>query len=307
MKPTRVALTFLWLILSAEAAVAQDNWQPAKGPLTTRWAKDVSPKNAHPEYPRPQMVRKDWQNLNGLWDYAIRPKTESQPSTFDGKILVPFPIESALSGVRKPVGEESRLWYRRSFTVPKGWSGQRVLLQFGAVDWEAMVFVNGKELGSHRGGYDAFSLDITGALKPSGPQEIVVSAWDPTDAGPQPRGKQVGKPGGIWYTPTSGIWQTVWLEPVASTHIRSVKITPDFDRSAVTILAHPFSVMGSEATLKAEILDGRKRIQTAELTTTIPQGGGSVRISLNVPRVKPWTPDAPYLYGLRMTLLADGR
>src|SRR5437667_6657030 len=144
MKPTRVALTFLWLILGAEAAVAQENWQPAKGPLTTRWAKDVSPKNAHPEYPRPQMVRKDWLNLNGLWDLAITPKDASKPDSFPNQILVPFPVESSLSGVMKSVSDKERIWYRRDFELPKKWRGQRVLLHFGAVDFEAAVWVNGK-------------------------------------------------------------------------------------------------------------------------------------------------------------------
>ena len=307
MKPIRAALFALGLTLGSEAVLAQDNWQPAKGPLLTRWARDISPKNAHPEYPRPQMVRKEWRNLNGLWDYAIRPKDEGKPANFDGKILVPFPVESALSGVMKPVGDQNRLWYRRTFTVPTGWSGKRVLLHFGAVDWEAHGWVNGKEVVQHRGGYDGFSFDITDALRAKGENEIVVAVWDPTDAGPQPRGKQVRNPHSIWYTPTSGIWQTVWLEPVASTRIDSVKITPDLDQSAVTVLTHPFSAAGSEVTLKAELLDGKKRIQTAKLTTTISKGGSSLRMSLHVPRTKPWTPDSPHLYGLRLTLLDDGR
>src|SRR3989442_8860111 len=186
MKPNRVALFVLWLTLGSGAWGAPDEWQPAKGPLMTRWAKDVSPRNAHTEYPRPQMVRKDWENLNGLWDYAIRPKDEGQPSTFDGKILVPFPVESALSGVMKPVGDANRLWYRRTFAVPKSWVKERVLLHFGAVDWEATVWVNDKQLGTHRGGYDGFSFDVTTALMSSEEQEIVVAAFDPTDAGPQP-------------------------------------------------------------------------------------------------------------------------
>jgi hypothetical protein len=306
MKSTGTTFLILSMALGFRAIATEDAWRPAKGQLMTRWAKDVSPENAHPEYPRPQMVRKEWLNLNGLWDYAIRPKAQESPATFDGRILVPFPIESALSGVMKPVGEENRLWYRRGFTLPKDWLKKRVLLHFGAVDWETAVFVNGKEVDRHQGGYDAFSVDITEALKPAGPQELVVSAWDPTDAGPQPRGKQVRKPGGIWYTPTSGIWQTVWLEPVAFTSIASVKITADWDQSSVTVLTHPSSVMGSEVTLKAEVLDGKERIQSAELKSTISKGSSSLRISLPVPRAKPWTPESPFLYGLRLTLW-DGR
>ena len=189
------------------AGQLQARWQPAKAPLMTRWANDVSPTNAHPEYPRPQMVRKDWLNLNGLWDYAIRPTEQRQPNAnaFDGQILVPFPVESALSGVMKMVGPDKRVWYRRTFTVPKQWREKRVLLHFGAVDWDTTVSVNGKEVGKHRGGYDPFTFDITDALKRDAEeQEIVVSVWDPTDANWQPRGKQIRRPGGIWYR--SRIW-----------------------------------------------------------------------------------------------------
>src|SRR5262249_6063179 len=160
-------------------------------------------------------------------------KDAPQPKQFDGKILVPFPVESALSGVMQRVYETNRLWYGRVFTVPSKWKGKRVLLNFGAVDWEATVWVNGKKVGEHQGGYDAFTFDSTDALKAKSDNEIVVSVWDPSDAGPEPRGKQVRKPGGIWYTPTSGIWQTVWLEPVNETHIRALKFTPDVDKGTV--------------------------------------------------------------------------
>src|ERR1051325_575763 len=223
-----VVATFLALSGSMLVSFAAD-WQPAKGPLMTRWARDVSPKNAHPEYPRPQMERLQWHNLNGLWSYAITDKDSAQPAKWDGEILVPFPIESALSGVMKRVYETNQLWYRRTFTIPRGWKGKRVLLNFGAVDWEVKVFVNGTNVGSHQGGYDGFSLDITDALRPAAEQEIVLAVWDPTDFGPRPRGKQVRNPHGIWYTPTSGIWQTVWLEPVNKGHITGLKITPDVD------------------------------------------------------------------------------
>ena len=184
-------------------------WQPADGPLKTRWTKDVSPENALPDYPRPQMVRKDWLNLNGLWDVKLGDGTQS-------RILVPFAVESALSGVMK---HTDRLTYHRSFEIPKSWRGRHVLLHFGAVDWEAKVSLNGKELGVHRGGYDAFTFDITDALRKDGAQEITVEVFDPTDLGGQARGKQKLKPGSIMYTPTTGIWQTVWLEPVDEAHI----------------------------------------------------------------------------------------
>jgi hypothetical protein len=292
------------------AGTALAAWQPAQGPLATRWAKDVKPSKAHPEYPRPQMVREKWENLNGLWDYAIVATNAPQPAAWDGQILVPFPVESALSGVMKPLTEKQRLWYHRTFKVPGSWKGQRVLLHFGAVDWEATVSVNGKELGTHRGGFDSFSFDITDTLKPGGEQEIVVAVWDPTDRGPQAKGKQVLRPGGIMYTAASGVWQTAWLEPVAPSHIGTLRITPNLDDSSVTVQATALNTGGKPA-FKVEILDGRKVIQEGSLETMIstrsmpPQVAPSIKLS--VPNAKLWSPDAPFLYGLRITLLEDGK
>ena len=223
------------------------DWQPAAGPLKTRWAKDVSPEKVLPEYPRPQMVRQDWLNLNGLWDLKLGDGTES-------KILVPYPVESALSGVRK---HSDRLTYRRSFEIPKGWSSRHIWLHFGAVDWEAKVSLNGKVLGMHRGGYDAFSFDITDALKTEGAQEITVAVFDPTDLGGQARGKQKLKPGSIMYTPTSGIWQTVWLEPVPVTHIESLQLVPDLDGGCLRL------TVGGTGTVEAVASDGGQEVAQA--------------------------------------------
>jgi beta-galactosidase/beta-glucuronidase len=265
------------------------------------------------------MVRQQWLNLNGLWDYAIVDRAATQPAQWDGHILVPFPVESALSGVMKPVNEKQRLWYRRVFTVPADWnikseysnlkSVKRVLLHFGAVDWETTVWVNSKELGAHRGGYDAFSFDITDALKPSGQQEIIVAVWDPTDRGPQARGKQVLKPGGIMYTATTGIWQTPWLEPVSAAHIQSLQITPDFDNSAVSIQTAAVAAGGRSAEVKVEVLDDKAVIQEGRITsqTMTPAERLRPRITLKVPNAKSWSPDAPFLYGLRVTFLEDGK
>ena len=158
------AIACLLAAMTLTAGVACADWTPVEGTIMTRWAREVSPENVLPEYPRPQMVRSDWMNLNGLWEYAIQPREESAPETYDGAILVPFPVESALSGVKKRVGQENRLWYRRRFRVPETWSGQQVRLRFGAVDWETTVWVNGTKLGTHRGGYDPFSFDITDEL-----------------------------------------------------------------------------------------------------------------------------------------------
>src|SRR5436309_4721477 len=309
---TAVRLAVLLFVGGARCSAGPEEWQPAKGPLLTRWPKDVSPRSAHPDYPRPQMVREDWLNLNGLWDYAIRPKNQEAPATFDGKILVPFPVESALSGVMKPVGDQNRLWYRRTFTVPKGWSKKRVILRFGAVDWESTVFVNGREVGSHRGGYDGFGFDIAPALKPADPQEIVVAVWDPTDAGPQPRGKQVWKPGGIWYTPTSGIWQTVWLEPLSTSYIRRVKITPMLDISSVDLESECVVSPGGDTTLvRIQVFDGKQLVvgtntsilENANLSTV----NWRQKTSIHIPEPKIWSPESPALYDARIAVLRSGR
>ncbi len=295
----------VWVVLLGVCA-AEGKYKVADGPLLTRWAKKVSPKNALREYPRPQMVRKDWQNLNGLWDYTIVGKDVSQPSEFDGEILVPYPIESALSGVMKKVGKDKRLWYRRTFSVSKKWKAKRILLHFGAVDWDTTVWVNGKEMGNHKGGYDPFSFDITDALKDKGDQEIVLSVWDPTNAGSQPRGKQVVKPGGIMYTAVTGIWQTAWLEPVAAAHIESLKIVPDVDGEAVVVKMDVASPKGAAATVT--VLDGKKKVSSGQIEITGGGGDGvaTLSIKLGVKDAKLWSPDSPFLYGLKIAVSCDG-
>jgi hypothetical protein len=274
----------------------------------TRWAKQVSPDKVHPDYPRPQMVRKDWLNLNGLWDYAIRPKGESKPPKFDGQILVPFAIESALSGVKKAVVEGERLWYRRTFEIPKGWANKRILLHFGAVDWDATVWLNGKEIGTHRGGYDPFTFDITDALNTTGRQEIILSVWDPTDAGYQPRGKQVKKPGGIWYTAVTGIWQTVWLEPVPESYIRRLVMTPDVDAKRLRLVVEVGGLTEETGGVKptggpidallveATAYDGQRQVGTAV-------SGANDKFSIPLSSFKLWSPESPHLYELKVELI----
>jgi hypothetical protein len=289
-KPFFLAVSVVVLVVSS-AWGADADWKPAEGPLKTRWAKEVRPDRVLPEYPRPQLRREAWQNLNGVWQLAFAREGDAAPVGKDlpERILVPFPVESALSGVMKPA---ERLWYRRLFSVPKGWSGRRILLHFGAVDWEATVHVNGKKVGEHRGGYDPFSFDITDALSDKKDQELIVGVWDPTDAGPQPRGKQVRKPGGIYYTPVTGIWQSVWLEAVnAPGHITRLNVETDIDRNEVTVGVELSQTLGNSR-CDVEVLDGDKVIAKA--------GGLEGRFTIKVPDAKHWTPDTPHLYGLRV-------
>jgi len=284
------------LVLSVPSSAA---WKPAEGPLMTRWAKDVSPDKVHPEYPRPQMVRKDWQNLNGLWDYAIVAKDAPQPEKYDGHILVPFPVESALSGVMKEVGPEKCVWYHRTFVTPNLDGGKRLLLHFGAVDWEAAVYLNGEKIGEHRGGYDAFSFDITDALKDGGAQELIVGVFDPTDKGSQPRGKQVLNPGGIMYTAVTGIWQTVWLEPVGAAHVGRMVLTPDVAGKCLRLKVEA-SGDGDALTVEAVATDGGKEVGKVS-------GKANAELCLAVPDAKLWSPDTPYLYDLKVQLCANGK
>jgi Glycosyl hydrolases family 2, sugar binding domain/Glycosyl hydrolases family 2, TIM barrel domain/Glycosyl hydrolases family 2 len=299
----RIAAPLLLILtLSGTPPRAQSGgaaWHPAAGPLMTRWATDVSPDRVLPEYPRPQLARSDWLNLNGLWDYAIRTRAEGMPAAFDGRILVPFPVESALSGVMKTVGEANRLWYRRTFEVPRAWNGRRTLLHFGAVDWEATVYVNGREVATHRGGYDGFTVDVSDALRPAGPQELVIGVWDPTDAGTQPRGKQVARPRGIWYTSVTGIWQTVWIEPVPAGAIDALMLVPDIDAGVLNVTA-TVSGVAPDVTVLAVARDGSREVGRA-------RGRPGESFPLPVPNARLWSPDSPALYALEVTLDRGGR
>ena len=281
------------LLVSAFSATAQ-SWQPAGDHIRTPWADQVDPSAPLPEYPRPLMQRTDWMNLNGLWDYAVR-KAGEPFGKADGRILVPYCIESSLSGVGRTVAVDEYLWYHRTFSLPKSWKGNRVLLHFGAVDWKADIWVNDVKAGSHTGGYTPFSIDITDALK-SGENSLTVRVWDGTDTGFQPRGKQVRKPSGIWYTSVTGIWQTVWLEPVPEQHIRNLRTTPDLDAGCIRVLAEGVDRGVVEVSLSA---DGRRVASARALA------GSEVEIP--VPGARLWTPDDPYLYDLEVSLIRDGK
>lgn len=274
-------------------------WKPAGDGMQTPWTLKVDPACPLPEYPRPQMVRQQWQNLNGLWDYAVTPKEVQQTAVKDGKILVPFAIESALSGVKRTFKPAEKLWYQRTFSVPSDWKGKQVLLHFGAVDYECQVYVNGKEAGKHRGSSDAFSFDITSLLKPAGEQVVMVSVTDPTNEGPQPRGKQVLNPKGIYYTAVSGIWKTVWLEPVEKISVRRFSGAPDIDKGTYTITPEVANAtagtkvkytVSDNGRVVAEVVAGAK--ETAEL-------------KLNSPKL--WSPSSPFLYDLKIAVLENGK
>ncbi|MER5471115.1 PA14 domain-containing protein [Streptomyces sp. NPDC002685] len=268
--------------------------------LRTKWADDVGPRNAHPEYPRPQLTRDKWRNLNGSWQFAAAEAGEQPPvgRKLAEKILVPYPVESQLSGIER---HEDRMWYRRTFTVPSDWkvgSGKHLQLNFGAVDWRAEVYVNGTKVAEHQGGYDKFSADITAALKPGRTQELIVGVYDPTDAqgGENPPvGKQRLDPSGIWYTPSSGIWQTVWMEPVAADHVDSLKLTPDVKNGRLTV--EPQGVRNG-VPVTATAYAGHRKVATVTGRT-----GQPLVLKITDPHL--WSPDDPFLYDLKVSVGAD--
>lgn len=268
--------------------------------LRTKWADEVGPDNAHPEYPRPQLTRDAWRNLNGRWQFAAAGAGERPPvgKNLPERILVPYPVESQLSGLQR---HEDRMWYRRTFTVPADWrigSAKRLKLNFGAVDWRTEVYVNGTKVTEHTGGYDKFSADITDALKPGRTQELIVGVYDPTDAANgenPPLGKQRLDPSGIWYTPSSGIWQTVWMEPVATDHVDGLRLTPDVDAGTLTV--EPQGVRDGVPVM-VTAYDGRRKVATASGRTGRP-------LTLTIPDPHLWSPDDPFLYDLKVTLGDD--
>lgn len=298
MKSYLLSLLVVGLFLPAISFAQQDNWQLKTSKIVSTWAENIDIENVHQEYPRPQMVRDDWMNLNGLWDYAITPKDASKPSAFDGNILVPFAVESALSGVGRRVGKDSVLWYNTNFKAPSA-RNKRVLLHFGAVDWRSEIFINGQSVAIHEGGFDPFTVDITDHVKGKRTQELTVKVWDPTDEGPQPRGKQIRDPHGIWYTPVTGIWQTVWVEAVPETHIVSTKHTPNIDNEELSFSA---KVANSEEgdQLRVTVRDGQQEVTSLEF-------GVNEEVKLAIANQKLWSPENPHLYDLNIELLRNGK
>lgn len=286
-----LSLTFLVLTSTAQ-------WQPAGDRIKTEWAENIDPANPLPEYPRPLLVRSQWLNLNGEWNYAIKKKGSYIPEAFDGKILVPYPVESSLSGVMKNVGAGHELWYHRTFTIPADWKNRNVLLHFGAVDWQADIWVNGIKAGSHRGGYSPFSIDITPFMV-KGDQSLVVRVWDPVDKGYQPRGKQVENPRGIWYTPVTGIWQTVWLEPINKAHISHLRTVTDIDGGTITVQATAEGLLTSDI-IEVKVLKNGRSIASGKSAA-----GQEVFVSIPEPQL--WSPESPFLYDMKVTVYRDGK
>jgi beta-galactosidase/beta-glucuronidase len=285
------------LIICACAVNLFAQWKPVGDKIKTPWAEKIDPTNVLPEYPRPIMERQDWTNLNGLWEYAITPVGEAEPSEYDGKILVPFAVESSLSGVQKDLGTKNELWYKRIFDIPADWENKNVLLHFGAVDWKTEVFLNDVKIGSHTGGYTPFTFNISPFLT-KGKQKLVVKVWDPTTDGYQPVGKQNNKPEGIWYTPVSGIWQTVWLEPVSKSHIQSIKAIPNIDTKKIIF---DVDVANAEASAVIEIRVKDKGKEVAALKAAVGQ-----TLELSILNPKLWSPESPFLYDVEVSLFQNG-
>ena len=292
-----LALAFS-MAASCANAPANENvqWKPAGDRIMTQWSDDVDPSNVLPEYPRPQMMRENWLNLNGMWDYAISAKDASKPGVYDGQILVPFAVESALSGVGRTLTADDALWYSREFTVPKQWKGQRILLNFGAVDWKTEVYVDGKLAGEHVGGYDPFSFDITDLLSKGKKHNLTVKVLDQTDAWYQPHGKQIMNPHGIWYTPVSGIWQTVWMEPVPETYIKSFSAVPDVPGAKLAMDVKVENMQPGDI-CRVQMYDGE----------FLAGEGNGYKDAVWVTNPKLWTPENPFLYDLKIMIIRKGQ
>ena len=298
MKKTIAIASLIAATLTQSTA---QQWAPVKDKILTPWAEQVTPENVHQEYPRPQLVRENnWQNLNGLWKYSITGKDQKDiPNSWDGDILVPFAVESALSGVGKRVTKDDAIWYKNEITLDKQVRKGKKLLHFGAVDWECDIYVNGQHVANHQGGFDAFTVDITDALKKGNKQEIAIRVWDPTSDGPQPRGKQINDPHGIWYTPVSGIWQTVWLESVPESYIATTKQTPNVDQSTLHFSAAVENAQAGDEILIEAYDNGQKIAETSSSSNQDAQ------LKLNNPEL--WSPNSPKLYDLKVKLTRNGK
>jgi beta-galactosidase/beta-glucuronidase len=303
LQPFSMKLSTTIILLSALMHTGRINAQrisytPPEFRLTTDWSYKVNPDNPLPEYPRPNMKREQWSSLNGRWYFAVTGKDDVLLPQFKREIIVPFPVESALSGIHQEIGPDQKIWYKRTFFIPERWSGKFVLLHFGASDWETTVYINGVEIGKHRGGYDPFSFDISAYLDERGVQEIIISVWDPTDTYHQPRGKQKIDAGGIWYTPVSGIWQSVWIEPVNYSYLGNYNCTPDIDKSVLYLKTMIENQVPGDL-VKASVLFNGTAVTTTEFVH-------DELAEINIPDQKLWSPDMPNLYDLKLELFRKG-
>ena len=284
------------MILIVSGCQKQENlpWEMKKATIMTEWANQVDPLKTWDVYPRPQMKRNNWKNLNGVWEYAITGVKDERPEAMDGTILVPFPIESALSGVMKRVDKNDIIWYKRTLQINSRLKSDRIMLNFEAVDWYAQVYIDDKKVGEHKGGYDPFTIDITKYIDAGEKHKLWVSVWDPSTEGFQPVGKQTSNPRGIWYTPSSGIWQTVWIEKVPESYIVDYEVIPDIDNNEISIRVNCENLYSSDD-IEVLVMDGNKLIGSIELEDNET---GTVYI----PDAKLWSPDAPFLYDLKISL-----
>jgi hypothetical protein len=284
------------VILGCIAAVNVDAWQMKQAPLMTQWAALVDTNNPLPEYPRPQLVRTNWLNLNGIWQFQAGATNDPVPTgqTLSSQILVPYPMESAISGVMQ---YHQFSWYRRTFMVPPNWNGQRIILHLDAVNWRATVFINGQNIGVHKGGYDPISYDITPYLSGSGPQELIVQVYSPVDNGGQPRGKQTLYPGGIMYTSSSGIWQPIWLEPVDASGVSNLQIIPDVDNSRLRLTVNTYATNG--VTVVATVSSNGVAFNSVT-------GSPQTELGIPIPNPNLWSPENPFLYDLQVSVIHNG-
>jgi ribosomal protein S17E len=298
----RICIIFTLVLLLQYSFIQAQNWAPVPGQIMTSWANDVTPENVWKEYPRPQMVRTDWLNLNGLWDFEITDRdTNKIAINYARKILVPFCVESALSGIKETITGKQQMMYRRYFTVPSNWNQKYLILHFEAVDYETKVWVDGKYVGMHKGGYDHFQFDITGFLSKEQKHEIKIVVWDPTNEGSQPIGKQAlpAIKNVTKYTATSGIWQTVWLEPINDVAIESIKIIPNIDNATISLQTK--LVGATQGTrIKIQAFD-----QGKEIASSVAADDELVSLQLNQPKL--WSPTNPFLYDLKLSLVKDGK
>ncbi|MFO7852806.1 MAG: glycoside hydrolase family 2 protein [Bacteroidota bacterium] len=298
IKEKIIIFCILTLVLFSCGQEEPSNWEMADNPLVTEWADDVNPEKPWPEYPRPMMIRETWLNLNGLWKYAITAK-DQEPAEWEGEILVPYPLESALSGVRKRINENQCLWYKTEIKVPSSWRNKRILLNFEAVDWETRIWIDDNKAGEHRGGYDPFSIDITDYVRAGKNHELKISVWDPSDKATQARGKQVANPHGIWYTPSSGIWQTVWMEPVDDIYLTSFRTISNISDGTIRIQPDIVNLREGVYT-NVKVLKDNTILQ--EKKTSIDN-----EVIIRLEDYMLWSPEKPELYDIEIELVYNGK